>query len=105
MGDDPATEERVRPLGPVEELVREDDVPWADLFAERPDGVDRDQALDSQLLEAEYVSTVVDLGREEPMALAVTGQKGHTAAFERPDDIGAGRVADCLLYTSPSPRD
>jgi hypothetical protein len=78
MGHDPAAEERVR----------------MNVLTERADGVDRDQALDSQLLESEYVSPVVDLGREEPMTLAVAGQEGHPAAFERPDDIGAGRVSE-----------
>ncbi len=47
VGDDPLAEERIGPVGPVEELVGEHDVARPDPFAERADGVDRDDPFDA----------------------------------------------------------
>ncbi|OQB53565.1 MAG: hypothetical protein BWX98_02406 [Candidatus Aminicenantes bacterium ADurb.Bin147] len=82
MGDAAPAEKGAIALRLVDELVGEDDVAGADLLPERADGVDRDQPLDPEHLEAVHVGPVVDLGRAEAVTPAVTAEESHLAAFQ-----------------------
>ena len=52
------------------------------LLLQRADGGDGDDALDAELLHAEDVGAEVELGGQDAVAAAVTGQEGDLAALQ-----------------------
>src|SRR5690606_37789699 len=63
------------PLGAVEELIGDDDIAGDDLLLHAPHRRNGDDPLDTQLLHAVDVRPVGNLGGEEAVAAAVTGEE------------------------------
>src|SRR5690606_12441445 len=90
--DDVLVEERRRAaLGAVEELVRDDEVERRELFLERPDGAEREQPLDAELLEAVDVRAERQVRRDDAVAAAVARQEGDLASAYLAEDVGVRR--------------
>ena len=73
---DAAAEERRDPAaGPVDELIRDDDVERVDVLLERADRARGEDVLHAQHLETEDVGAEVELARKERVPGTVTGEK------------------------------
>jgi hypothetical protein len=88
--DDPATEERADPpLGPIEELIGHHDVQRPIFLFQAAHRARRQDPLDAQDLEAVDIRAEIQLGRQDAVPRAVTGQKCHAGAAERADHVWA----------------
>ncbi len=69
--------------GTVDELVGDDEVGGLVLFLQAADGADREDARDAEGLHRVDVGLEVQLRGKDAVALAVAGEEGDLAAFER----------------------
>src|SRR5687767_5547387 len=98
MRGEPAAEKRAdAALRAVEELVGYDNVERRVFLFQAADRTRRNDPLDAEHLEAEYVRAEVQLGRKEAMARTVPCQKRDTLAAQRADQIGTRRIAERSL--------
>ena len=79
---DAAPEERVlkAALGPIEKLIRQDDVARPVFVLERPNGADADDPGHAELLHGPEVRAVVQFARQDAMAAPVPGKKNDFAS-------------------------
>ena len=92
--DDAVAEKSVDAMaGAVEELVGDHEVERLVLFLQRADRGNRNDALDSQLLEAVNVRAEIQFAGQKSVPAPMARQKGDFASFERAQNIGVGRIA------------
>src|SRR6516164_4023561 len=78
MCDDPVAKESRPPLvGVIDELIDHHQVARRDRLLHAAGRADRDQPLRTEHLHAIDVRSIVKLGRQNPMALAVTREEDH----------------------------
>ena len=95
MPYDPMSKEsRLAMKGPVDKLVRDDEVGRLVLFLERADRGDREDPLDAQLLHCEDVRAEVQLRRQQQVSPTVPGKKGHFAPRQIAEHEGVRRLAE-----------
>ena len=95
MPDDAVAEERVLAQpGPIDELMRKDDVRRRVLLLHRADCARRKNRVNAEEFEAVDVRAVVQLGRQLPMSAAVARQKRDPDSIKVADQERIGRVAE-----------
>lgn len=95
MADDAALEKSKGPhaLGPVDDLVRHDEVAWADLFLQRADGAEGDDAAHAQRAQRRDVGAAGHFVRRERVVRAVAREEGDGDRVVGQDgDGGRGRA-------------
>jgi hypothetical protein len=84
--------------GTVEELVGDDEIERAMFFFERPDGAQRNDAIDSERFHAVDIRPEIQLRRRDAMPAAVASEEGHVLAGQRAQDIIVRGIAEGSLY-------
>src|ERR1700723_3180818 len=79
--------------GAVDELIGDHEVAGLVLFAERADGGNGEDAGDAEHFEGVDIGAEVDLGWEQAVSAAVTGEEGDLTAFECAEDEGVAGIA------------
>src|SRR5205809_4686681 len=93
--DKTASEERAdASLGAIEKLIGNDDVERFEFLFQAADRARRENALDAEDLEAVDVRAEIQLGGQQRVAGAVTGEKGHALPAKRADEIRSRRIAE-----------
>lgn len=96
MRNDTSVEERrgANTLGPVDDLGREDECAWGDVFAEGADGGEGEDGEDAEGFEGGDVGASGDVRGGDAVAYAVAGEEGDEGAGgEGCDGYGGGGVA------------
>lgn len=84
--------ERTDALGPVNDLVRDDEVHGFDRLLERAHGREGNDASHANVSESSNVGSVGDLMWRELVVKTVTGQEGDVDAFVGEDADGRGGI-------------
>ncbi len=78
----------------IDELVRDNEIQRTVFFLQGANGGQRNDALDTKLLQTVYVGAVVQLRRHEAMSTAMAGQEGDLATGQRSQDVSVRRLAE-----------
>ena len=96
--DQPLAEERRdAAAGPIDELIRDDQVERLVFLLQAADGARREDVFDAERLEAEDVGAEIQLRGHEPVTEAVPGEKGDALAAQRADHVRRRRLAERRL--------
>jgi hypothetical protein len=94
VGDAAAAEEgALAPVGPVHELVDEDEEPGIVLRLKGAAGGHRDQVGDAHALHGVDIGAIVDIRGRKPVPAPVAGQKDHLRCADAADPQHVGRLA------------
>ena len=95
MGHQSVPEEGARPrLGPVKELIGDDDIERANLLPHAPHRRGRDDPLDIQGLEPIDVRPKVEFRGEQPVSATVASQEGDRVPVQAPEDVGIRGITE-----------
>ena len=98
VGHDAISEERVHTVaGAVEKLVGDHKLQGLMLFLQRSHGGNGNDPLHAQLLEAINVGPEIQLGGQNAVSAAVTGQERDFTAFQRAQNVGVRGFAERRL--------
>ena len=98
-----AKERRDAALGPIEELVRHQQVLRPISLFQGSDGTGRQDVLHAKRLEAKDVGAKIQLARQQPMTDAVACEKRHLLAAQRAGHIRRRRLAERCNYPLVAP--
>jgi hypothetical protein len=79
---------------PVEDLVGNDDLSGLVLRLQTATSADRNEVLDAEHLEAEDVSSTIELSGTDPVPAPMTRQEGHAYVVDLADDVDIGRGSE-----------
>ena len=81
------------PASAVEELVGQHEVQRLEFLAERADGAEREDILDTELFESVDVGAKIEIGGHDAVAAAMPGQEGHFPSGDAPNHVRVGRCS------------
>ena len=82
------------PFGPIEKLIRHEDIERAVFVLEAADRAGRQDTFNAEQLEPENVRAEIQLGGKNPMPGAVSRQKRDSLTAQCGDDVGTRRIAE-----------
>src|SRR5690606_28002456 len=96
VGDDAATEKAVvkGSLGPIDELIDEDDVARFVSALESADSADAENPFHAETSECPDVGAVVQFARQDAVTAAMAGKEDDLAAFQSAGQEVTGRISE-----------